>query len=105
MGSVHGPSVDCDHHRPGSCGDGAGGAYAVATFTNVALEDPSSGARASVDSTHHLRVGDGSGALTVDGSVYVRPLAPTRPWRFSLDTSANFTIWLGPSSLPLTVRL
>jgi hypothetical protein len=46
-----------------------GAAYAVDSFTNVAIEDPVSGAKASVDATHHVVVGDGSGALTVDGTV------------------------------------
>jgi hypothetical protein len=46
-----------------------GAAYAVDSFTNVAIEDPVSGAKASVDSTHHVVVGDGSGPLTVDGAV------------------------------------
>ena len=46
-----------------------GAAYAVDSFTNVAIEDPVSGAKASVDSTHHLLVGDGSGPLTVDGTI------------------------------------
>jgi hypothetical protein len=46
-----------------------GAAYAVDSFTNVAIEDPVSGAKASVDATHHVLVGDGSGPVTVDGTV------------------------------------
>jgi hypothetical protein len=46
-----------------------GAAYAVDSFTNVAIEDPVSGNKASVDATHHVLVGDGSGPVTVDGTV------------------------------------
>jgi hypothetical protein len=79
-----------------------GTAYAVATFTNVAIQDPVTGARASVDATHHLQVGDGTGPLTVDGSLNARPSAPTLPFHFSEDTdSTHFTAWIGPSSVQI----
>jgi hypothetical protein len=46
-----------------------GTVWAVDTFSNVAIEDPVSGVKASVDSAHRLKVGDAAGAMTVDGSV------------------------------------
>lgn len=79
-----------------------GAAYAVATFSNVAIQDPVTGARASVDAAHRLQVGDGAGPLTVDGSLNARPSAPTLPFHFSQDTNGNsFTVWVGPSSVPI----
>src|SRR5947208_7709311 len=58
-----------------------GAVWAVDTFSNVAIEDPVSGAKASVDATHHVLVGDGSGALTVDGTVYALPPTNRAPFR------------------------
>jgi hypothetical protein len=46
-----------------------GTVWAVDTFSNVAIEDPVSGVKASVDSSKRLKVGDGSGAMTVDGTI------------------------------------
>jgi hypothetical protein len=45
-----------------------GTVWAVDTFSNVAVEDPVTGVKASVDSSKRLKVGDGSGAMTVDGT-------------------------------------
>jgi hypothetical protein len=45
-------------------------AFAV-TGSNVFVTDATSGTRAAVDSGNHLKVGDGSGPLTVDGTVGV----------------------------------
>ena len=45
-----------------------GTVWAVDTFSNVAIQDPVSGVKASVDSSKRLKVGDGSGAMTVDGT-------------------------------------
>ncbi len=54
------------------------GAWAV-SFTNVAITDPGGVNRAKVDTTGKLAVGDGSGSLTVDGTVNDRPALPTKP--------------------------
>jgi hypothetical protein len=45
-----------------------GTVWAVDTFSNVAIEDPVTGVKAGVDSSKRLKVGDGSGAMTVDGT-------------------------------------
>jgi hypothetical protein len=58
-----------------------GAVWAVDTFSNVAVQDPVTGTKASVDATHHLVVGDGSGALTVDGtSVQTLPSTAKSPF-------------------------
>lgn len=63
-------------------------AWAVATFTNVAVEDPATGVRASVDSTHHLAVA---------GTVHAIAASPTLPFSFSEDvTSAALSRLIGP---------
>ena len=54
--------------------------WAVDTFSNVAIEDPITNDKAGVDSSNRLKVGDGSGALTVDGTVTGRPAPPSSPW-------------------------
>lgn len=46
--------------------------WAVDQFTNVAIMDPVSGRKAAVDTARRLRVGDGVGLLTVDGTVTAR---------------------------------
>jgi hypothetical protein len=59
-----------------------GAVWAVDTFSNVAVEDPVTGTKASVDATRHLVVGDGSGALTVDGTaVQTLPSTAKSPFR------------------------
>jgi hypothetical protein len=78
-----------------------GAAYAVTAFTNVAIQDPTTGARASVDATHHLVVGDGSGPLSVDGNVAAHPLAPALPFHFSQDVGTAEWPLVGPSSVPI----
>jgi hypothetical protein len=77
-----------------------GTVWAVDTFTNVAIEDPVTGVKASVDATHKVLVGDGSGSLTVDGSLTARPYPPASPWRASEDLggSTAFKPIAGPSS-------
>ena len=54
--------------------------WAVDTFSNVAIEDPITNNKAGVDSSNRLKVGDGSGALTIDGTVTGRPAPPSSPW-------------------------
>jgi hypothetical protein len=50
--------------------------WAVDTFSNVAIEDPVSGAKASVDSTHHVLV-------SASGTVNARPVLNTKAWSMS----------------------
>jgi hypothetical protein len=54
--------------------------YAVDAFSNVAVQDPVSGVKAKVASNGSLWVSDGSGAMTVDGTVNVRSVAPAKVW-------------------------
>jgi hypothetical protein len=78
--------------------------WAVDTFSNVAIQDPVSGAKASVDATNHLKVGDGSGALTVDGTVASRPASPSKVWSAAGSaTSGTYTILAGPSATGIEV--
>jgi hypothetical protein len=63
--------------------------WAVATLTNVAVQDPVSGFRASVDSARHLAV-----------SVH----APTQPFTFSEDINDSaYTRVVGPTSLAINL--
>src|SRR4051812_34390418 len=57
-----------------------GAVWAVDSFTNVAIQDPVSGAKASVDASHHVLVGDGSGPLSVDGTVSSLPSTSKSPF-------------------------
>src|SRR5204862_4439232 len=50
-----------------------GTAFAVDTFSNVAVEDPVSGVKASVDSQHRLKTLD-----TVSGALTATPTAPAK---------------------------
>lgn len=64
--------------------------WAVDTFSNVAIEDPVSGVKASVDSTKHLAIA---------GTVHDLAASPTAPFSFSEDISgAGFTRVVGPTS-------
>lgn len=55
------------------------GVYAAATTSIVTIGDPTTpGNQAHVDASGRLQVGDGSGALTVDGTVRVAP--PAKPF-------------------------
>src|SRR4051812_30278413 len=53
--------------------------WAVDSFSNMAIQDPVSGVKAQVDSTRRLMVGDGSGPLTVNGTVSALPAVPSTP--------------------------
>jgi hypothetical protein len=66
------------------------GVYAATTGSAVNVTDPTNSAYiAGVDSTHHLLVGDGSGALTVDGTVATHGVDQTVTlWSYQL-TSVN----------------
>jgi hypothetical protein len=54
------------------------GAWALA-FSNVAITDPGGVNQAKVDATGKLAVGDGTGPLSVDGTVNDRPVLPKQP--------------------------
>jgi hypothetical protein len=70
----------------------------AATGSFVNITDPVNAAqKARVDASGHLEVGDGSGALTVDGAT--RPMAPGAPWWSSMDVGpADMMALVGPSS-------
>jgi hypothetical protein len=57
---------------------------------------------AKVDSAGKLAVGDGSGPLSVDGTVTGRPAAPASPWHASEDISTPKFI-AGPSASPINL--
>jgi hypothetical protein len=73
--------------------------WAVDTFSNVAIEDPVSGVKASVDAGHHQLVGDGSGPLTVNGTVSDKPVPPANLWSFTalFPFSGSTDVLLGPT--------
>jgi hypothetical protein len=77
---------------------------ALATVgSTVNISDHSASAYfAKVDSSGKLAVGDGSGPLTVDGTVAARPAAPASPWRASEDIQTGPSI-AGPSSVPINL--
>ena len=75
------------------------GAWAAVSFTNVAITDPGGVNRAKVDATGKLAVGDGSGSLTVDGTVNERAALPTKPIVITpVAAGASFTTIYGPVS-------
>src|SRR4051812_32613554 len=84
-----------------------GAAFAVDAFQNVAVEDPVSGAKASVDASHHVLVSDGSGPMTVDGTLSGRPYLPTKPWYFNGNQSSTssyaYAQVRGPSTVPIAL--
>ena len=55
-----------------------GAVYAVDAFSNVAIQDPTSGVKAKVTNAGALRVSDSSGPMTVDGTVGLAPDAAVR---------------------------
>jgi hypothetical protein len=79
--------------------------WAVDTFSNVAIEDPVSGVKAGVDPTNRLKVGDGAGPMTIDGSVtatQTQPASFVRIFVFSGSTCSNaYTI---PSGKALIIK-
>ena len=69
-----------------------GAVWAVDSFSNVAVQDPVSGVKASVDAGHHVVVGDGSGPLTVDGNVIAQQAAPANLWRAAASGGGGCTV-------------
>jgi len=83
----------------------AGGVSYAATGSAVNIVDPVTTTNlARVDSSGRLAVGDGSGPLTVDGTVFSRPSAPLSPWFASKDIQTPPGVLItGPSSVPIDV--
>ena len=86
----------------------AGGASIAAvrsTGQAVNVLDPTTGAGALVDSSGRVEVGDGSGQLTVDGTVGQRMLSAQTPWSAAVATGASVVAIAGPGgkSQPLGV--
>ena len=71
-------------------------AGAIAAATLLTIQDPSNGSKARVDAGR-LRVGDGSGSLTVDGST--GPAVPAKPFAVSARIMAT-----GPTGVLLASR-
>lgn len=86
-----------------------GGTALAATGTLMNIADPSNAANiAKVDSPGRLRVGDGSGSLTVDGTVTARPLTPSAPWQRAIAGRGSPGAFLldelvGPTSRQINV--
>ncbi len=71
------------------------------TLVNIA--DPTASYKARVSSTGALRVGDGSGAITVDGTVMARPAIPANRFSVSAQNSGGvFSVKLGSGTVALT---
>ena len=71
----------------------------------VNVSDPVNANTARVDATGRLEVGDGTGPLSVDGTVLGRAAAPASPWRASpnITAPAPGTLLAGPSSAPINI--
>ena len=74
----------------------------VGSVTNIS-DHSSSTFFAKVDSAGRLSVGDGSGPLSVDGTVMARSAAPAYPWRASEDIQNQRVLIAGPSTAPINV--
>src|SRR3954469_24436016 len=69
-----------------------GTVFAVDTFSNVAIEDPVSGVKASVDSQHRLKTLD-----TVSGNVLAQDTAPANLVQFFGGGVSCVTIYTPPA--------
>ena len=80
------------------------GAWASVSFSKVVITDPGGVNRAKVDATGKLEVGDGSGPLTVDGTIAAKPLLPAKPIVITATdlSTAPSTIY-GPQSQPFGI--
>ena len=75
----------------------------VGSTTNIS-DHSASAYFAKVSSDGKLAVGDGSGPLTVDGTVSGRPAAPASPWHANVGiNSPNFGLLAGPSATPINL--
>ena len=78
---------------------------AVATTSVVRLAGKNADNVARVDDSGALKVGDGSGALTVNGTVGTRPLPPSKAWSEQGGANGNgarFRIHAASNGLTLT---
>src|SRR3954449_2470234 len=75
--------------------------WAVDTFSNVAIEDPVSGVKASVNSSKALLVGDASGALTVDGKV--APAPPAQVLNGGSYVGTGKSLMFGPTTATIAL--
>jgi hypothetical protein len=80
------------------------GAWAAYTVSHVTITDNAGVNTANVDAGHHLLVGDGTGSLTVDGTVSGRPLPPVSAFQFNNDIAGDeFVVGPGPVSTSINV--
>jgi hypothetical protein len=70
----------------------------------MTISDVSNGQTARVDAGK-LRVGDGTGPLTVDGTVYSRPLNAALPWFASENVSSAAFVPLPPGPVGAAVNV
>jgi hypothetical protein len=85
-----------------------GGTTLAATGQLINIADPTDANKiAKVDSTGKLNVGDGSGPMTVDGTIFRRDLPPTVPLHFSagINTASSFIkIATAPANKALVIK-
>jgi hypothetical protein len=81
------------------------GAWAAFTVSHVTITDNQGINTANVDAGHHLLVGDGTGALTVDGTVSRRPVPPASPFQFNIDAQIGETFVAGPAPLSTVINV
>jgi hypothetical protein len=67
----------------------------------VTARDGATGAQAKIDSGGHALVGDGHGALTVDGSV--QAVTPTETWSFTNASAATYYNLTPPKDVAVNV--
>jgi hypothetical protein len=75
-------------------------ASSVFTIVGPGITDQAKGAKVSGGS---LRVGDGAGPLTVDGTVSAAPVAPADPFTSTEDVNGTFNRLVGPTSNAISV--
>jgi hypothetical protein len=81
------------------------GAWAAFTVSHVTITDNGGVNTANVDAGHHLLVGDGTGPLTVDGTVSRRPVPPASPFQFNIDAQIGETFVAGPTPLSTVINV
>src|SRR2546423_1557860 len=78
-----------------------GAVWAVDTFSNVAIQDPPTGVKTKVNSSHALGVGDWSGPLPVDGKT--APAAPAQSLNNANYVGVGRSVLLGPTTATLAI--
>src|SRR4051794_8894691 len=79
-----------------------GAVWAVDTFSNVAIQDPVTGVKASVNKSKSVLVGDASGPLTVDGKV--SPVPPGQVLNSGVYIGPGKSIMFGPTTATLAIN-